>query len=84
MRLTSMTRAQFAGQACGKSRAQKTDYSLRVRFCGPCFKEKCVCLTVYWASLIWEFQCQKGIYNIAVLPHRPRRCAGSGAQILAE
>ncbi|KIM79363.1 hypothetical protein PILCRDRAFT_823618 [Piloderma croceum F 1598] len=26
-------------QACGKSRAQKTDYSLRVRFCGPCFKE---------------------------------------------
>jgi hypothetical protein len=25
-------------QACGKSRANKTDYSLRVRFCGPCFK----------------------------------------------
>lgn len=27
-------------QACGKNRAQKTDFALRVRFCGHCFNEK--------------------------------------------
>ncbi|KAF7986740.1 hypothetical protein HWV62_20306 [Athelia sp. TMB] len=28
-----------ASQACGKNRAPKTDYALRVRFCGHCFDE---------------------------------------------
>lgn len=43
---------QYGIQACGIGRAKKLDWSLRVRFCGPCWRTKSVRSVPYYGNVL--------------------------------